>query len=255
MGSRTVVADVADELARRVATGEYRPGELMPSVRQVADEFGMNRATAQLTLGRLESYGFVEARRGKGFTIRDVREEGGMDAYRHLFRFSITAPAVAAEMFADIVEVERGIVLEALLAYTGGEKLLDPAELAAAVDELEALARQAVPDHVRIIDAEIALVRRVLGALGMSMQRAVLNSIADMVVEVPEAVTAYFAVAADLHVLVWRALLAVWDADSGPTEAQLALFADLFALYHEKVIARFDELVGVRVEGIEAATA
>ncbi|MEV6215343.1 GntR family transcriptional regulator [Nocardia sp. NPDC051833] len=255
MGSRTVVADVADELARRVATGEYRPGDLMPSVRQVADEFGMNRATAQLTLGRLESYGFVEARRGKGFTIRDVREEGGMDVYRHLFRFSVTAPAVAAEMFTDIVEVERGIVLEALLGYTAAEKVLDSAELAAAVDELEAMARQSVPDHVRIITAEIALVRKVLGVLGMSMQRAVLNSVADMVVEVPEAVAAYFAVAADLHVLVWRALLAVWDADSDPTEAQLALFEDLFALYHEKVIARFDELVGATPADATAATA
>ncbi|MGS2807549.1 GntR family transcriptional regulator [Nocardia sp. MW-W600-9] len=255
MGSRTVVADVADELARRVATGEYRPGELMPSVRQVADEFGMNRATAQLTLGRLESYGFVEARRGKGFTIRDVREEGGMDVYRHLFRFSVTAPDVAAEMFTDIVEVERGIVLEALLGYTAAEKVLDAAELAAAVDELESMARQSVPDHVRIITAEIALVRKLLGVLGMSMQRAVLNSVADMVAEVPEAVAAYFAVAADLHVLVWRALLAVWDADSDPTEAQLALFEDLFALYHEKVIARFDELVGATPVESTAATA
>ncbi|MFB7877029.1 MULTISPECIES: FadR/GntR family transcriptional regulator [unclassified Nocardia] len=255
MGSRTVVADVADELARRVATGEYRPGELMPSVRQVADEFGMNRATAQLTLGRLESYGFVEARRGKGFTIRDVREEGGMDSYRHLFRFSITAPAVAAEMFTDIVAVERGIVLEALLAYTAAEKVLEPGELAAAVDELEAMARHAVPDYPAIIATEIALIRKVLGALGMSMQRAVLNSIADMVVEVPEAVTAYFAVAADLHVLVWRALLAVWDAESAPSEAQLALFEDLFALYHEKVVARFDELVGVTGVEETAATA
>ncbi|MEV6363789.1 GntR family transcriptional regulator [Nocardia asteroides] len=255
MGARTVVADVADELARRVATGEYRPGDLMPSVRQVADEFGMNRATAQLTLGRLESYGFVEARRGKGFTIRDVREEGGMDVYRHLFRFSVTAPVMAAEMFTDIVEVERGIVLAALLGYTEAAKELDPAELAAAVDELEALARQPVPDHVRIITAEIALVRTLLGVLGMSMQRAVLNSIADMVVEVPEAIAAYFAVAPDLHVLVWRALLAVWDAESAPTEAQLALFEDLFALYHEKVIARFDELVGATSVETTAATA
>lgn len=256
MGPRTVVADVADELARRVATGEYLPGDLMPSVRQVAEEFGMNRATAQLTLGRLESYGFVEARRGKGFTIRDVRRDGGMDVYRHLFRFCVAAPEVGAEMFADIVDVERGIVLDALLGYTGAEKVLDPAELAAAVDELEALARRAEPDRIAILAAEVSLVRTLLGALGMSMQRAVLNSIADMVVEVPEAVTAYFAVAPDLHVLVWRALLAVWDTGSGPTEAQLALFEDLFGLYHEKVLARFDELLGVLPHPAEqAATA
>ncbi|MGY4098207.1 FadR/GntR family transcriptional regulator [Nocardia sp. R16R-3T] len=248
MGSQTVVADVADELARRVAAGEYQPGDLMPSVRQVAEEFDMNRATAQLTLGRLESYGFVEARRGKGFTIRDVREAGGIDVYRHLFRFSVPMPDVAIEMFHDIVEVERGIVMEALLAYTSSEQEIDPAELKTAIDDMESFARQDIPDFQQILTIEIGLVRRLLTALGLSMQRAIMNSIGEMVLEVPEAVEAYFAGAADLHVLVWRALVAVWDSGSGPSDAQLALFEDLFGLYHGKVIARFEELLDVGPE-------
>ncbi|BDT89930.1 winged helix-turn-helix transcriptional regulator [Nocardia cyriacigeorgica] len=257
MGSRTVVADAADELARRVAAGEYRPGELMPSVRQVADEFEMNRATAQLTLGRLESYGFVDARRGKGFTIRDVRELGGIDVYRHLFRYSVPMPEVAIEMFRDIVEVERGIVMDALLAYTAGRCDTDPAELKADIDTLEALARLEVPDYREILSVEIGLVRKLLTALGSSMQRAILNSIGEMVLEVPEAIEAYFAGAADLHVLVWRAMMAVWESDSGPSEAQLALFEDLFGMYHEKVLARFAELLDAAEEpdSTQAATA
>lgn len=261
MGSRTVVADVADELARRVAAGEYQPGGLMPSVRQVAEEFEMNRATAQLTLGRLESYGFVEARRGKGFTIREVRAAGGLDVYRHLFRFSTPMPEVAIEMFRDIVEVERGIVMDALLTYTGvahdEATGIDLAELKAEIDTLETLARLDVPDHRRILAIEIGVVRRLLIALESSMQRAILNSIGEMVLEVPEAVEAYFAGAADLHVLVWRALIAVWESESGPSPAQLALFEDLFGMYHNKVIARFEELLGVQEEPeeIHAATA
>jgi GntR family transcriptional regulator, transcriptional repressor for pyruvate dehydrogenase complex len=258
MGSQTVVADVADELARRVAAGEYQPGDLMPSVRQVAEEFEMNRATAQLTLGRLESYGFVEARRGKGFTIRDVREAGGVDVYRQLFRFSIPMPDIAIEMFRDIVDVERNLVLEALLTYTGGAQRIDSAELKNAIDELESIARQSDPDFRQLLALEVALVRRLLTVLGLPMQRAILNSIGEMVLEVPEAVESYFAGAADLHVLVWRALAAVWDSGSGPSEAQLALFEDLFGMYHEKVIARFEELVaGVVDEADEshAATA
>ncbi|MFI9507408.1 GntR family transcriptional regulator [Nocardia sp. NPDC052566] len=257
MGSQTVVADVADELARRVAAGEYQPGDLMPSVRQVAEEFDMNRATAQLTLGRLESYGFVEARRGKGFTIRDVREAGGIDVYRHLFRFSIPMPDIAIEMFRDVVEVERGIVMEALLAYTSSEQTVDPAVLKADIDELESLARLEVPDFRKILGIEVRLVRRLLTALGASMQRAVLNSIGEMVLDVPEAVDAYFAGAADLHVLVWRALAAVWDSGSAPSDAQLALFEDLFGMYHEKVVARFVELLDATEEadGSQAATA
>lgn len=255
MGSRTVVADVADELARRVAAGEYQPGELMPSVRQVADEFRMNRATAQLTLGRLEPYGFVEARRGKGFTIRDVREAGGIDVYRHLFRFSTSMPAVAVDMFRDIVEMERGIVLEALLGYTAvlhatspiasAAPKVDPAALKADIDRLETLARLDVPDHRQLLAIEIGLVRKLLTALDSSMQRAVLNSIGEMVLEVPEAVEAFFAGAADLHVLIWRALMAVWESDSGPSQAQLALFEDLVRMYHQKVLARFADLLGV----------
>ncbi|NKY36371.1 GntR family transcriptional regulator [Nocardia speluncae] len=262
MGSRTVVADVADELARRVAAGEYQPGELMPSVRQVADEFEMNRATAQLTLGRLESYGFVEARRGKGFTIREVRQAGGLDVYRHLFRFSIPMPEVAIEMFRDIVEVERGIVMDALLAYTGAAPGgpvaagFDLAELKTEVDALETLARTDVPDHRRILAIEIGIVRRLLVTLESSLQRAILNSIGDMVLEVPQAVEAYFAGAADLHVLVWRALIAVWESESGPSAAQLALFEDLFGIYHHKVINRFEELLGAQGQPeIHAVTA
>lgn len=209
----------------------------------------MNRATAQLTLGRLESYGFVEARRGKGFTIRDVREAGGVEVYRQLFRFSIPMPDIAIEMFRDIVDVERNLVLEALLGYTGGAQRIDPADMKAAIDELETIARQDEPDLRQILALEVALVRRLLTLLGLPMQRAIMNSIGEMVLEVPEAVEAYFAGAPDLHVLVWRALAAVWDSGSGPSEAQLALFEDLFGMYHEKVIARFEELVAIAEEG------
>ncbi|WP_433561334.1 GntR family transcriptional regulator [Nocardia sp. CA-151230] len=251
MGDRTVVADVADELARRVASGEYEPGGLMPSVRQVADEFDLNRATAQLILGRLESYGFVDAYRGKGFVIRDVRAEGGVDVYRRLFRLSMPDPDIAADMFGNIVDEERGIALEALLAYTGGERALDPAVLKDEIDELETLARGADPDPYRMLRIELGLLRRLLTALGHTVQRAVLNSIGEMVLEVPEAVEAYFAVSPDLHVLVWRALVAVWESDSGPSQAQLALFEDLFGMYHRKVVARFEELVGAA--GAESA--
>lgn len=254
MGAQTVVADVADEIARRVATGEYAPGDLIPSVRQVAEEFGMNRATAQLVLGRLESYGFVDAHRGRGFTVRDVRLAGGVDVFRRLFRLSMHAPEAAAEMFRNILIVERAIVLEALLDYTESERAIPVRELHEAVDELETLARATEPDHVRMLELEIGLVRTLLSELGHSMQRAVLNSVGETLFEVPEAVDAFFAASADLHVLVWRALLAVWESETGPSEAQLALFEDLFGMYHDKVAARFAELTGPAVESGALAT-
>jgi hypothetical protein len=53
---------------------------------------------------------------------------------------------------------------------------------------------------------------------------------------------------------VWRALIAVWDSDSGPSQAQMALFEDLFGMFHDRVVARFEQtLTGAYVP--TAATA
>lgn len=255
MGARTVVADVADELARRVAAGMYLPGDLLPSVRQVAEEFDMNRATAQLVLGRLESYGFVDAHRGRGFTVRDVREGGGVEVYRRLFRLSMPAPDLAVDMFRDIVETERAIVLGALLDYTESDQGIDPRELHETLDELESLARATPPDRRRMFALELGLVRALLTQLGHGVQRSVLNSIGDMLFEVPEAIGAYYVVSADLHVLVWRALLTVWESQGDPSDSQVALFEDLFAMYHEKVVARFEEMMVARDSAADAPAA
>ncbi|NNH70941.1 GntR family transcriptional regulator [Nocardia uniformis] len=242
MGGRTVVVDVADELARRVASGRYRPGMLLPSVRQVADEFGVNRATAQLILGRVESYGFADAQRGKGFAVRDVHSEGGLGVFHRVLRLSMQEPRTALAMFGEIVEAEREIALSVLLEYAEGTVGV---ATRVAIDELEIIARQDVPDQRRFLETELLLLRSLLTARGRGMQRAILNSIGEMVLATPEAVSAYCTAAApDLHVLVWRALAAVVETGGEPSVAQLALFEDIFGAYHEGVVRRFGEIVG-----------
>lgn len=243
MNPQTVVADIADELARRVAAGEYAPGDLVPSVRQVATEFEVNRATAQLVLGRLESSGFVEAKRGKGFTVRDVRLAGGVDVYRRLFRLSMPMPEVAVETFHDIIAVEQALLVDTIRTYSEGDHRISSTELHACVDQLEAIAREPEPDVAAFLQVELAIIRDLISAVGQTMQLATLNSIGEMVLDVPEATQAFFVVAPDVHVLVWRALVSVWDGEDGPSDAEKLLFEDLVSMFHGNVLARFEELV------------
>lgn len=252
MEKQTIVADVADQLALRLVSGEYTAGDLMPSVRQVADEFEMNRATAQLVLVRLESLGFVDARWGKGFTIRDVRLTGGVDVYRHLFRLSKDLPEVAADTFRDILEVERSILADVLSAYSRGEHAIDVDVMSNSVDHLEALATASTPDLREFLTAEIAMVRDLLSAAGNTFHLAIFNSIGEMVLEIPEATEAFFAAAPDIHVLVWRTLEGIWGRDAEPSDAELGLFHDLFTIYHNRVIGRFEELVGATTEAAQS---
>jgi GntR family transcriptional regulator, transcriptional repressor for pyruvate dehydrogenase complex len=251
--ARTVVADVADELARRVVSRAKQPGDLMLSVRQIAEEFGINRATAQLVLGRLESHGFVVAQRARGFVTRDIRRDGGVEVYRRAFRLSIQIPEIAIDAFRDIVDVEQSIVMDALLAYANCQDRPDAHTVNNAIDELESLSRSDEPDYAAMLTIELAVIRHILGVVGQTFHRAILNSIGEMILDVAEAVAAYYAVSPNLHVLVWRGLAAVWDSGSAPSEAQLALFEDLFNIYHERVIAQFEELVGA-VDGSTAIT-
>lgn len=249
MDAQSVVTEAVHELARRVATGEYSPGDLMPSVRQVAAEFDINRATAQLVLSRLESAGFVDARWGKGFTIRDVRIRGGVDVYRQLFGLSMTMPEQAAATMRDVVDVERAIVMETLLACTGGHCEVDLEAMRADLDALEEIARSDEPDLREFLARELSMIRGLVGAVGNTMHRAMLNSIGEMVLGVPAAVEAYFVVPPDVHVMVWQAIEAIWSRGGEPLQSELSLFRDLFAIYHDNVVARFAELVGAEPSG------
>ncbi|OHT85270.1 winged helix-turn-helix domain-containing protein [Mycobacteroides saopaulense] len=242
MESKTVVADIADELARRVVGGEYAPGDLMLSVRQVADEFDVNRATAQLVLGRLEAMGIVAAQRARGFVICDLRDGAGADVGGYVFRLS-QAPDEVFEMFRDAVDMERAIVLESLITYATLDEQPDLTAIENDIDELESITQLNDPDYPAMFEKELGIIRHVLSALHQPFRKAVLNSIGMMILSLPEALAAYYPDAPDVRVLVWRAFVAARKTEAGPTQSQLALFEDLVNMYHQQVIERFAELV------------
>lgn len=66
-----------------IANGKWKPGEQIPSVRELAAEYGVNPNTIQKALGELESEGCVETKRGLG-------------------RFVIETEAVAARLKMEV---------------------------------------------------------------------------------------------------------------------------------------------------------
>ena len=68
-------AQISGRLKVAVAAGELRPGESLPSVRQLAARLRLNPATIAQAYRELESEGFVEMRQGSGTFIKDVATE------------------------------------------------------------------------------------------------------------------------------------------------------------------------------------
>jgi GntR family transcriptional regulator len=66
---------IAVRLKTAVATGELRPADALPSVRQLAGRLRINPATVVQAYRSLETEGFVEIRQGAGTYVRAMQGE------------------------------------------------------------------------------------------------------------------------------------------------------------------------------------
>ncbi|MEJ8643027.1 GntR family transcriptional regulator [Streptomyces sp. MS1.HAVA.3] len=70
---------IADSLRSRISDGEFRPGEVLPSGRDLCEQWDVSRATVIKAMDVLRNDGLVVARQGAGFTViqeRAVRPAG-----------------------------------------------------------------------------------------------------------------------------------------------------------------------------------
>src|SRR5689334_17198055 len=75
-------AQVIDELRRRIESGEYPPGSLLPSEHQLSDEFRIARPTVVRALRVLRDDGWIETQQGKGSFVRGRPALAGLETRR-----------------------------------------------------------------------------------------------------------------------------------------------------------------------------
>ena len=64
-----IYRQVFDQVVREIDRGKLELGELLPSVRQLASELGVNPMTVSKAYSLLESEGVVERKRGVGMVV------------------------------------------------------------------------------------------------------------------------------------------------------------------------------------------
>src|SRR5258708_13489115 len=63
-------AQVVAEIKRRIESGEYAPGLLLPSEHQLVDSFGVSRPTIVKALSALRQDGWIDTQLGRGSFVR-----------------------------------------------------------------------------------------------------------------------------------------------------------------------------------------
>ena len=106
---------IAARVRVAVAAGEVRPGDALPSVRELSRQLRLNPATVVQAYRALESDGFVDMRRGAGTFVREVllmrkeeeRERQAREIARNALQDAARVGLTAAEVL-DALRVEMG---------------------------------------------------------------------------------------------------------------------------------------------------
>ena len=69
----TMTAQIAALFRQKIADGEYRSGDALPPIKEVAERFGVSLTPVNQAFGRLEREGLVQCRVGDGTYVTGVR--------------------------------------------------------------------------------------------------------------------------------------------------------------------------------------
>ncbi len=103
----TIADQVVDQLRRLIDAGEFKPGDRIPSERELAQQLGVGRPAVREALRELKSQGLIVSGRGaQGTTVASLRSP----------QFSgslISSSGQGAERIIELMEVRSAIEIEA----------------------------------------------------------------------------------------------------------------------------------------------
>jgi len=137
---------ITAQIEQLIVDGTLKPGDTLPSERDLSKQLGVSRPSLREALLVLESHGLLQARRGGGFGVTDVTAPTLTDPLVHLLQRHPSA-------VDDILELRHG--LECVAAYFAALRATDAdakrlGELAAAMKR-----RRTVRDPLEDADLDV----------------------------------------------------------------------------------------------------
>ena len=180
----TVPARLERALTLAILRGEYPPGGMLPTVREMAREFQVNAATVQRVVARLEMTGLVSVRRGSGIRVNDPDLCSDLSLLPAWVEALREEPARAASIVADFLELRRMIAGRLIVKHraklaSSAARLLDVAS------DFEATIERDDSDISGIMEADLAFAGALLVLIGQSAARAVFNTLEKLMRAVP----------------------------------------------------------------------
>jgi GntR family transcriptional repressor for pyruvate dehydrogenase complex len=145
--------EIVDQVRNLISEGTLKPGDRLPSERELIKEFGVSRPSIREALNSLVAQGFLEVKQGNRTFIKSITSEKLQDP------FSLLIKADTQKIF-DLIEVRKA--MEAWGAFHAAQRVTEEdierlgeiiREMKGALDEGRSWERQDADFHVAVAQA------------------------------------------------------------------------------------------------------
>jgi GntR family transcriptional regulator, transcriptional repressor for pyruvate dehydrogenase complex len=163
---RTVTQRAIEQIKQMLAAGELRPGQRLPTERDLAAQLGLSRSSMREAIRALTVLGVLQARHGSGIYVTEL---GAGDL---LETFGLMAEVVRGERLLELLQVRR--LLEPSATAMAAARITD---LELAEVERHLLAMEATDDPDELLTADMAFHRSVVAAAGNPTLAAIVEGL------------------------------------------------------------------------------
>ena len=120
-----VAEQVAGSIRDAILGGSYEPGDTLPSERELAGRFEVNRSSVREAIHKLEAWGLVEVRHGGGTRVREFLASAGLQLLPFLLA---RGSSLDPKMLMDLLHLRVGLLgwTGSRAAMRGGPEAVEP---------------------------------------------------------------------------------------------------------------------------------
>jgi GntR family transcriptional repressor for pyruvate dehydrogenase complex len=167
----SVAGETVEQIADMIRTGQYAPGDRLPSERKLAEQLQVSRTSVREALGRLETIGLLESRHGLGTFVKDPSRE--------LLQASLMPHILTdSETLKKLFELREIIEVDAAARAAKRADASQKAIMRRWVEEVET--QMARENAAGVVTADVEFHRQIIIATGNDILVDLMDSIVDL---------------------------------------------------------------------------
>jgi GntR family transcriptional regulator, transcriptional repressor for pyruvate dehydrogenase complex len=165
----TLAEQVADLLVARIEADGLKPGDPLPSIARLAEEFRVSKPIIREALKTLEGRSLIEVANGKTPIVRPISS----DSLRLFFERAV---ALDPRSMIELLEIRRGLEIQSVVLAARHATVAQTAEMRALVEQM----RANLYDHALYADLDLELHMQIASASCNTLMYHLIESIRDV---------------------------------------------------------------------------